>query len=99
MSAQFTLVLPESRSARWLSQNPGIVKAFCDFALKMQRRGISRGSADDICHHLRWRTLWREKKSTLKINNNATAWLAREAVRRHPRLRGFFAMREIRCAG
>lgn len=77
----------------WLTANEHIVAAFCRIALQAKARGFKRWSADGICHILRWENSKEKNKTFWKINNNRTAALAREAIRRYPELNGLFMLR------
>jgi hypothetical protein len=79
----------------WLADNMHVFQEFVRLALRTQARGQRRWSADGLCHVLRWRTAVREHSdSGFKINNCATAGLARLAMEVNPRLRGFFEIRQ-----
>ncbi len=79
----------------WLADNMHIFQEFVRLALRTQARGQRRWSADGLCHVLRWRTAVREHSDAgFKINNCATAGLARLAMEVSPRLRGFFEIRQ-----
>lgn len=105
---QMSLELPAPRSRRdrfddgtypdgfweWLDDNEHVLTAFIEIALEAKRRKFRRWSADAICHVLRWQTAVREGgESKLKINDHATAGLARLARELHPELRDFFKTR------
>ena len=78
----------------WLDDNMHVLNAFVKLALRTQARGVSRYSADGICHVLRWHTEVRERsRSGFKINNTYVAGLARIAMNLQPGLRGFFITR------
>lgn len=100
MSAQLkALCSPTEREdtdAQWLVENEHIVTAFCRIAREAKARNFCRWSADGICHVLRWETHLAEQGGGWKINNNRTALLAREAIRRYPELDGFFLLRARR---
>ena len=79
----------------WLADNMHVFQEFVRLALRTQARGQRRWSADGLCHVLRWRTAVREHSDAgFKINNCATAGLARLAMEVSPRLRGFFEIRQ-----
>ena len=82
----------------WLAENRHVFDAFIRLARLSRRRGIKRWSADGLCHVLRWRTevnqRYRSRARHFKIDNCATAGLARLVMRVSPRLRGFFELRE-----
>ena len=79
----------------WLADNMHVFQEFVRLALRTRARGQRRWSADGLCHVLRWRTAVREHSDAgFKINNCATAGLARLAMEVSPRLRGFFEIRQ-----
>ena len=82
----------------WLAENRHVFDAFMRLARLSRRRGIKRWSADGLCHVLRWRTevneRYRSRARHFKIDNCATAGLARLAMRVSPSLHGFFELRE-----
>ena len=82
----------------WLTENRHVFDAFMRLARLSRRRGIRRWSADGLCHVLRWRTevseKYRSRTRHFKIDNCATAGLARLAMCVSPSLRGFFEIRD-----
>lgn len=82
----------------WIAENRHVFDAFVRLALLSRRRGTSRWSADGLCHVLRWRTevseKYRSRARHFKIDNCATAGLARLAMCVSPSLRGFFEIRD-----
>jgi len=79
---------------QWIELNAHVLTAFIALARRSQARGLRRWSSDAICHVLRWQTAMREAgQSHLKINDHATAGLARLAMQLAPDLIGFFATR------
>jgi hypothetical protein len=78
----------------WLEDNLHILDAFLQIAVDTKRAGVPRWSSDAICHVLRWQTAVRERgQKFLKINDHATAGLARLALAMRPDLAGFFTTR------
>src|SRR6478735_86890 len=78
----------------WLDANMHILAAFRSIALETLNSGVRRWSSDAICHVLRWQTAVRERgQNALKINDHATAGLARLVPHLEPRLVGFFVTR------
>ena len=80
----------------WIVTNWHIYEEFCALARRAIDYGVGQWSSDAICHVLRWETAIRERgllQSIVKINNNATAGLARLAMAREPDLTGFFKTR------
>lgn len=78
----------------WLADNRHVLEAFIKTALEEKARGRARWSARSIFHVLRWQSQIAEGgQKIVKVNNNATAGLARLAPRLEPKLQGFFITR------
>lgn len=78
----------------WLRDNRHIFDAFIRAALEAKRGGRKQWSARSILHAMRWQSNLRELgQAHLKVNNNATAGLARLAMATTPALNGFFRTR------
>ena len=54
---------------------------------------------DGLFHILRWETRTSTGDLGLKINNNYTAFAARDLMDQYPDLRGFFKLREQKRRG
>lgn len=78
----------------WLAENRHVFDAFVKTAIEAKAKGRSRWSARSIFHVLRWQSdVYEGGQKIVKVNNNATAGLARLAPQVEPRLKGFFITR------
>lgn len=77
-------------------QRPQIYALFVHWALQLRDRGHRRYSADAIMHVIRFHTdLSQEPREPFKISNDLISRYARQAMRDHPELDGFFQLREL----
>jgi hypothetical protein len=100
MSIQLDLLQPThyQRFMDWVSTPAGRIVSdrFCSIASACAARGQKIG-AKAIAERLRWHfQISRNLGDAFAINNNYTAYLARLATDRDPRLKGFFSTRSIR---
>jgi hypothetical protein len=97
------LTTHESKLLRqWITckaQNPWLLPKLAEMALELKRLGHTRYSMKGIFEALRWETRYTTDDLGLKINNNYTAFAARDLMRLHPELEGFFALREQKPHG
>lgn len=73
--------------------HPEVFARIVEIARELQRRGHTHYSIDGIFHILRWETGLTTGDLGLKVNNNHTAPAARDVMREHPDLAGFFRTR------
>ena len=77
-------------------KNPRLLPHLARLALELKHSGHNRYSMDGLFHILRWETRATTGDLGLKVNNNYTAFAARELMDQYPQLDGFFAIREQR---
>jgi len=97
------LSMQESKLLRqWMTcktQNPWLLPKLAEMALELKRLGHARYSMKGIFEALRWETRYTTDDLGLKINNNYTAFAARDLMQLYPELNGFFALREQKPHG
>lgn len=76
---------------------PGdVAYLFEKLALEVAATGRKRFSADAVIHRIRWFHQIERNNTSFKINDHASSVLARWFLARHPKLNGFFELRERR---
>lgn len=70
---------------RWMEEHPDAVSLFETLAMQAAARGRKFGMKA-LTERVRWEFLITRDEGTWKLNNNHTAYVARELVRRHPHL-------------
>lgn len=75
--------------------NPWVMDRLIEMALRLRARGIQHYGIAALWEVLRydWTLQTDDPTSTIKLNNDYKAFYAREIMRRHPELDGFFATR------
>lgn len=88
----------EERFRRFHEQNPHIYAALRDLALQLKRRGRRRYGLKSLFEVLRWHHALQtdDPNSDFKLDNNWTAFYARELMDNEPDLDGFFETRTQR---
>ena len=90
----------DSRFAAWVATPAGetILRLFIAEAFGMKRQGCRRSGGKAIVERMRWkrRIAVELDRRGFKLNNTWTSRLVRKAVELEPRLKGFFAFRELR---
>jgi len=83
------------QAAAFHAAHPNVRVLFTRFTLEMLRRGFRHYGAKSIFERIRWETDEADGDgvSTFKINNNYTAWYARQFMESHPAFEGFFRTR------
>jgi hypothetical protein len=81
------------------AQNPWLLPKLAEMALELKRLGHERYSMKGIFEALRWETRYSTNDLGLKVNNNYTAFAARDLMNQYPELEGFFALREQKPHG
>lgn len=81
------------------AKHPGLLLQLAGLARELKTAGHSRYSMDGLFHILRWETRASTGDLGLKINNNYTAFAARDLMDQYPDLRGFFKLREQKRRG
>jgi hypothetical protein len=81
--------------SRFHAEHPEVWKWFEGFAFEAIGSGLTRYSADAICHRIRWYVAVERRESAIKINNNFAAYYARLFVELHPQHAEFFERREL----
>jgi hypothetical protein len=85
-------------AARWIEEFPEAFEIFCKRALAAQSAGGKVGSRC-IWEVMRWSlALGKPQGQDYKLNDHFPPYVAREAVRRHPELDGFFEFRKTKGA-
>ena len=77
-------------------QNPWLLPKLAQMSLELKSLGHSRYSMKGIFEALRWETRHSTGDFGLKVNNNYTAYAARDLMHQYPELEDFFAIREQR---
>lgn len=88
----------ERQFAQFHAQNPHVYRAFERFACEAMRSG-QRIGAKAIWERMRWHLMMETSEHVnggFKLNNNLTAYYARELMRRRPEFCGFFEIRRVR---
>lgn len=88
-----------TRFTVWKVQNPHVVEMFFRFADEAWESGVRPIGAKLITERLRWETVMASKGDPFKINNNFTAYLAREYVKAKPDRISLFEFREVQGGG
>ena len=70
---------------RWMEEHPDAVQLFETLAMQAVNRGRKFGMKA-LTERVRWEYMITRDEGTWKLNNNHTAYVARELVRRHPQL-------------
>lgn len=79
---------------RFHEANPKIYQLFCRFTEQLLDAGYKRGSADEICHRIRWHVRVDVKtEDGFKINDHHVSGYARLWMADHPLHEGFFRTR------
>ena len=89
-------------AARWEEckrDHPGLLRQLHEIALRAKRKGYQHWSMDAAFHVLRWETTLTTGNDGLKVNNNFSAFAARDLMRIYPELEGFFQLRKQRPRG
>lgn len=81
------------------AKNPSLLPQLAILARELKLSGHSRYSIDGLFHILRWETRATTGDFGLKINNNHTAFAARDLMDQFPDLKGFFKLREQKAHG
>jgi hypothetical protein len=77
-------------------KNPRLLPHLARLALELKHAGHPRYSMDGLFHILRWETRQSTGDLGLKINNNYSAFAARDIMVQYPQLEGFFKTRQQR---
>jgi hypothetical protein len=88
----------ELRFAEFHRENPHVYRAFERFACEALRSG-HRVGAKAIWERMRWHLFMETSEGRdggYRLNNNLTAYYARELMRRRPEFAGFFEIRRVR---
>ena len=87
-------------AARWEEckrDHPKLLHQLYEIALRAKRKGYQHWSMDAAFHVLRWETsITTGRNDGLKVNNNFSAFAARDLMKRYPDLEGFFQLRKQR---
>lgn len=98
MNANPNFITPTSKlELQWQAckkRHPSLMPQLASLAKELKRAGHKRYSMDGLFHILRWETRATTGDLGLKINNNYTAFAARDLMEKHPELQGFFQTRK-----
>jgi hypothetical protein len=83
------------RSEAWIRNHPDAMALFEKFALQAANAG-RRFGIGLLAERIRWEYHIERRDDMFKINNSYRAYIARELVRRHPRLSAFIETRQTR---
>lgn len=75
------------------AENPHVYVLFRKYAKMAKDRGYTRFSSKAIFERLRWHYAMETQGDEFKLNNNYTAFYARE-LSKEPEFNGFFELRE-----
>ena len=78
------------------SNNPWLLPKLAEMAREMKRCGHTTYSIKGLFEALRWETRESTGDLGLKVNNNHSAFAARDLMKLCPDLSGFFVLREQR---
>jgi hypothetical protein len=74
--------------------NPHVYRAIVSVTRELKQQGWRRAGMKQIFEHLRWRYAMSTRGEQWKLNNNYTAYYARQVMRLEPDLAGFFNIRD-----
>ncbi len=77
----------------WMKKNPLLMQRLESFANKAKNAGTAKLGIKMLIERVRWYGVVDHREVDFKINNNYPAYIAREIMRRHPALDGFFELR------
>ncbi len=78
--------------------NPRVYDLFKRFAMELLRAGHPRGSADMICHRIRWEVAINVQEGGYKINDHFTSRYARMLAAEDARFLDWFCFRQLKEA-
>lgn len=81
-----------------MSERPEVYREFERFTLQAIAAGATRVGAKAVWERMRWERMVTTGGDEWKLNNNLTAYAAREFQRRHPHHAGVFETRGRRAA-
>ena len=84
-------------AARWEEckrNHPRLLRQLYEISLRAKRKGYEHWSMDAAFHVLRWETAISTDDEGLRVNNNYSAFAARDLMRIYPDLEGFFKLRK-----
>ncbi len=85
----------------WMAENPAVMRKFEALALERASRG-ERFGVKQLAEYIRWHEWFGHAKDNVaykgffKVHNNHVAYIARELIRRHPRLKEFIELRKAK---
>ena len=88
----------QDRFEEWLRENPRIVDLFLRYAREAQAAGMRHYGVKAIAERVRWHVRVEMKGDEWKINNSFMSRLARELVRREPKLGRIFEFRKLKSS-
>lgn len=77
----------------WHEANPRFWNLFVKFTFDLIRAGHEHGSADMVCHRIRWECALEASTETVKVNNDYTCLWARLFASQYPQHSEFFKQR------
>jgi hypothetical protein len=89
--------MKESLKEKWWEfhkNNPHVYELFKRFTHELIAAGFSNYSSKSVFERIRWHTDIKTRGSSLKLNNNYTAYYARLFHADHPEYGGFFRTRQ-----
>lgn len=84
----------EAAWRKWHELNPQFWVLFQKFTFDLIRAGHAHGSADMVCHRIRWETALRTTGPIVKVNNNHVAYFSRLFAHTYPQHGDFFEKRK-----
>lgn len=87
----------QSEAMEWIESNPEGFAAFERFAREAIAAGAKRIGAKFLAERVRWETTV-VRRGKWKLNNNHTAYIARELALRHPEIGELMSFREVQEA-
>lgn len=79
----------------WMRQHPEALAIFTELALMAADRGRKFGMKA-LAERVRWEFAITSGEEAFKVNNNFISHIARELIRRHPRLAEFIELRRTK---
>lgn len=82
------------RARAFHDANPQVMAKLVDIGRDLRRRGVQRVGIKLLFERLRWLSSVRTEGDKYALNNNYTAWYARQLMEQYAELEGLFAIRD-----
>lgn len=89
----------EAAAQAWIEANPKAFELFEKFALEAARKG-RRFGVGQLTERVRWESCVSiSRTDRFRVNNNHRSYIARALIQKHPFLKDYIELRELRaCA-